>query len=126
GAIDRHSGGSLAWDGIALAAAVDRRDSQRHATHHGLEHLAEDAQGVAAAFIDVDTGVPALQAGDLDAPPFAGRGGAAGHFAPRHGVEAARAADTKRPLFLAVEVQEDFGPRKPAENLRAPGRPASS
>src|ERR1019366_4251179 len=124
GAIDRHSGGSLARDCIALAAAVDRRDGQRHATHHGLEHLAEDAQGVAAAFIDVNTGVPALQAGDLDTPAFAGRGGAAGHFAARQGFEAARAADTKRPLFLAVEVQEVFGQQQAAGKLRCAGQAA--
>jgi ABC-type multidrug transport system ATPase subunit len=38
-----------------------------------LQHAAEDAHGVAAALVDVDAGVPALQAGDLDAPAFAGR-----------------------------------------------------
>ena len=68
-------GGCLARDGVALAAAVDGGDGEGHAVHQGLQNAAEDAQGVAAAFINVDAGVAALQAGDLDAPRFAGRGG---------------------------------------------------
>ena len=115
------------WRCACCRPAVERRPSGRRSSG-GLQHAAENADGVAAALVDVEAGVPALQAGDLHAPGGAGRARAGVRdLAARDGVDAAGAADAERALLFAVEVEEILataaGPRGISE---APVSPVSS
>src|ERR1035438_10605373 len=79
-----------------LGSIADFGDRQWHAIHHGQQRAAEDANGVAAAAMNVDARMAACQTRDLDAPRLAGWGGATLDLAPGHRVDAAGAADADR------------------------------
>ena len=96
---------ALAGDGVALAAAVERRRGEAEGLGLG-DGAGEDLEGVHAPLVDVAARVAAAQAGDGDAVRGGpGRRRDAGDLRRGHRVEAAGAADVDRALFLGVEVE---------------------
>ena len=91
--VEHDDGVRLARDGVAFAAARHFSDGQGQPACQDLKHAAEDANGVATAFVDVNAGVAALQAGDPQAIAGALAGVLPRHRAPGDRVDAARAAD---------------------------------
>src|SRR5208282_1064056 len=66
--IQQHQGRSFARDRILRASTVDLGDFDRKAIQQDLKDATHDSQGIAAALMDIDTGVATFQASHLDPP----------------------------------------------------------
>src|SRR5208283_4564073 len=84
-----------------------------------LKDPTHDPQSIAAALMDIDTGVATPQARHLDPP---GRPSARGNqldLAPRGCVDAAGTADTQGPDLFGVKVEEILGLQHASREFRS-------
>ncbi len=87
-------------------SAAQLGQAKRLFQRSGVQRPRENLDGVGPLKMDVDTGMPALEAGDPDADRRTVRGRLFGHRQAQVSVSSPRAADRQHPLFLGVEVQQ--------------------
>ena len=72
------------------------------------QHAGQQLDGVAAALIDVEAGMPAFQPADLQAESGLDLGGLAGQGQGDIRIGASSAADGESAFLLAIQVEEIF------------------
>src|SRR5208282_856566 len=97
-----HQGRSFARNGILRASTVDLGDFDRKAIQQDLKNPTHDAQGVAAALMDIDTGVATFQARHLDPPGRSCACRMKPDFTLSSRLDATRTTDTERSLLFVV------------------------
>ncbi len=115
-------GHGLAGDGVVLAAALDADDLELGRRLGLAEHAGQELDGVAPALIDVEAGMAAAEAVNVELVevlrsrllPVEGQG--------QRRIRPAGAADGEGPLVLAVEVEEHLAGEEALLDLVGPGQ----